>query len=418
MVDALPPPRKKHPTRRTRVPTLPPMARSRAALFFTAYAARGELRLQHCEECGTVAYPPRDICGNCWSSALHWKPVAPDGVLLAETTLHTSTNIYFRERLPWRIGAVKLKNGPVVVAHIHSDAEEGAGVRIFARTDKSGQGVLFALPAEDTENMADDKALRELTCDPKHRRVLITDVRTRLGQSMARAALDAGAAKVFLGVAETWKPFQDQEALYALANTEIAPLDLADGASVAELASSIGGKVDILINTAQHIRPGSAMSRRDVVTAKEEMEVNFFGPLRLLQALGPAMRARGADGANSAVAWVNCLSVFALSNRPSFGLTSASQAAALSLSQNARSEFAGSGVKVINAFHGPLDDEWSQQLPPPKVAPERFATDVMRALRKGLEEVYFGEIAQDIHERWREDPAVLERELTLTNLMD
>ena len=418
MTDALPPPKKKNPVRRTRRPMVPPAARSRAGLFMTAFAARGELRLQHCGDCGAIAYPPRDICASCWSHDLQWKPVSKEGTLLADTVLQTSTNNFFRERLPWRMGSVKLKDGPVIVAHIHGDAQQNGNVRVFARTDKSGQGVLFALPAEDTEHMADDKALRTLTCDPKHRRVLVTDIRAPLGQAMVHAALDAGASKVFLGVAESWKPFAGQEALLALPKTELAPLDMADGKSVAELASSIGGKVDILINTAQHVRPGSAMGRRDVVTAKEEMEVNYFGPLRLLQALGPAMASRGADGDNSAVAWVNCLSIFALSNRPAFGLTSASQAAALSLSQNARAEFAGSGVKVINAFHGPLDDEWAQPLPPPKLAPAKYASEIMRALKKGLEEIYVGEIAQDIFERWREDPAVLERELTLTNLMD
>ncbi|GJL93709.1 MAG: hypothetical protein DHS20C05_01140 [Hyphococcus sp.] len=203
-----------------------------------------------------------------------------------------------------------------------------------------------------------------------------------------------------------------------LQNTEAVSLDMADADSVRELASSIGGKIDILINTAQYVRPGSAMERRDLVTARDEMEVNYFGPLRLLQALGPAMRARGADGANSATAWVNCLSIFALANRPAFGLTSASQAAALSLSQNARAEFVGSGVKVVNVFHGPIDDEWSQPLPAPKVTPKKLTGDVMYALRKGLEDVCSGDIANDIYDRWRENPALLERELTLTNLAD
>ncbi len=419
MVDALRPPPKKHPTRRSPVATPPPAPRSRTGIFFTAYAARGEFRLQKCEACGAVAYPPRDICAKCWSSDLVWTPIAPEGALVAETMLHTSTTPYFRDRLPWRIGAIKLAgDGPVVVAHVHADASDGGDVRVFARTDKSGQGVLYALPEKDTENMADDHALREITCDPKHRRILVTDARTPLGAAMAKAALEAGAAKVFLGVAQKWKPFDGQEALLSLPNTEIAPLDMADADSVTELAASIGSKVDILINTAQFVRPGSAMNRRDLVTARDEMEVNYFGPLRLLQALGPIMRARGADGANSAAAWVNCLSVFALSNRPAFGLTSASQAAALSLSQSARAEFAGSGVKVVNAFHGPLDDEWAQPLPPPKVAPEKLASDVVGALRKGLEDVCSGDIAKDIYERWRENPAVLERELALTNLAD
>jgi NAD(P)-dependent dehydrogenase (short-subunit alcohol dehydrogenase family) len=233
-----------------------------------------------------------------------------------------------------------------------------------------------------------------------------------------RGLLKAGAAKVFLGIAEQWKPFAGRDELCALPKTEVAPLDLSDADSVADLAGSIGGKVDILINTTQHVRPGSAMARRDAITARDEMELNYFGPLRLLQSFGPAMRSRGADGVNSAVAWVNVLSAFALANWPAYGLSSASQAAALSLSQCARGDFAGTGVKVVNIFHGPIDDEWHQPLPPPKLAPEVLAAGIVGALQQGIEQSFIGDVAKDIEARWREDPGLLERELSLAQLMD
>ena len=418
MVDPLLQPPRKNPIKRSRVFTPPPQARSRAALFFSAYAARGQLRMQKCDGCGAIQYPPRDACSECWSDALCWRKIDADGEILSETSLNASTNVYFRERLPWRVGAVKMMAGPVVAAHLHSDVATGDTVRLIARTDKSGQGVLMALPKQETNNMADDKALRALTCDPKHRRVLVSDVRTPMGQAMVRAAIEAGAAKVFLGVATAWKPFTGQDELFALKKTEVAPLDLADGKSVTELAASIGGKTDILINTAQYVRPGSVFDRRDVSTAKDEMEINFFGALRTLQAFGPIMRNRSTDSENGAVAWVNCISAYAFSDWPRFGVNGASQAAALALAQNARAEFAGAGVKVVNAFHGPIDDEWSQELPPPKVAPKRYAAEVMTALREGIEEIHVGDIARDIHERWRENPAVLERELTAMKMMD
>ena len=51
--------------------------------------------------------------------------------------------------------------------------------------------------------MTDDRQLREMTCDPKHRRVLVTDGRSELGQAMATALLDAGAA---LAIASDWNP--------------------------------------------------------------------------------------------------------------------------------------------------------------------------------------------------------------------
>ena len=123
------------------------------------------------------------------------------------------------------------------------------------------------------------------------------------------------------------------------------------------------------------------------------------------------MRARGADGVTSAVAWVNLLSIYALSNFPAHGTFSASKAAAYSLSQCLRAEMRPAGVRVINVFPGPVEDEWYQLLPPPKLSPANLANAVVKALRAGVEDVYPGDVAQEWRERWRDDPKVLEREL-------
>jgi NAD(P)-dependent dehydrogenase (short-subunit alcohol dehydrogenase family) len=284
---------------------------------------------------------------------------------------------------------------------------------MIARTDKSGQGVLMALPEQETANMADDKQLRTLTCDPRHRRVLVTDARSELGQATIRALAAAGTARIFAGVAEAWRPYDGQAELKAMAGVDVMPLDITDTVSVNELASEIGGKVDILVNTAEYVRPGSALQRKGILTARDEMETNYFGLMRLIQAFGPAMKSRGADGDRSACAWVNLLSVYALSNWAVYGTTTASQAAAYSLCQSLRSELAGSGVKVVNLLFGPLEESWRQPLPPPKVTPQRLADTIVHALREGLENVTLGPVAEDIVRRFRDDPFVLERELML-----
>ena len=71
------------------------------------------------------------------------------------------------------------------------------------------------------------------------------------------------------------------------------------------------------------------------------------------------------------------------------------------------------GIRVINVFPGPIDDEWNQHTPPPKVAPASLANAIVKALRDGVEDVYPGDIAQEWLERWREDPKVLEREIAI-----
>lgn len=418
MADAVRRSTKRNPMRRQRQSASPPATSSRAGLAFAARAAEGLLQLQHCRECGAISYPPRDICSSCWSEAFEWRKVGAGGEILAATTLHASMNNYFRERLPWRIGAVKLDDGPVVTVHLHGGVREAERVRIQAYTDKSGQGFLMALPARETANMADDPMLRELTYAPKHRRFLITDIRSALGQAVARAVLEAGAAKVYLGAAQLWKPLPGLNEFRQSQRAELVSLDVTDSESVTEAASLIGGRVDILMNTVQRMRTGSAISVRSVSAAQEDIEANFLGPLRLLKAFGPVMRARGADGVASAAAWVNFFSVYCLANWPVFGVSAASQAAAMSLSQSARSDFLGSGVKVINIFHGPIDDEWSQELPPPKIAPTKLAQAAINALQQGRETSVVGDVAKEIYEKWSEDPRLLERELARRSVID
>jgi NAD(P)-dependent dehydrogenase (short-subunit alcohol dehydrogenase family) len=181
---------------------------------------------------------------------------------------------------------------------------------------------------------------------------------------------------------------------------------------VREVAAEIAGKVDIVVNNAEYHRSFGLSNRQGVETARAEMDVNYFGLLRLAQEFGPAMRSRGADGRSSAVAWVNLLSIYALANFPSHGTFSASKAAAHSLAQCLRAEMRPAGVRVVNVFPGPVDDEWNQLLPPPKLAPDALARAVVGALRDGIEDVYPGDVAQEWLARWRDNPKALERELS------
>jgi short-subunit dehydrogenase len=259
--------------------------------------------------------------------------------------------------------------------------------------------------------MADDPELRELTCDPKFRRVLITDGRNAIGQAMARACAEAGASIIFVGVADQWRPFPGDAALKSIAQVEIVPLDLTDTDSVNELAAQNGARIDIIINTAEHVRAGGVTEGTSLTSARETMELRYLGLMRLAQAFGPIMRMRGADGVIAAAAIVNLLSVYALTNWPVYGVVSAVEAACLSASQSLRAELRPGGIKVVNVFSGPLETEWYQTLPPPKVAPAALAKAVIEALRHGLEEVYVGDVAQDIRARLEVNPKALEREL-------
>ena len=232
--------------------------------------------------------------------------------------------------------------------------------------------------------MADDRQLREFTCDPKQRKVLVTDGKTGArpstgeGARPRRARTSSGSAMPSRG-----RSSPASMSCRSFPQVTLLPLDVTDSKNVREVAAEIAGKVDILVNNAEYHRSFGIANRQGVETARAEMDVNYFGLLRLAQEFGPAMRSRGADGNASAVAWVNLLSIYALANFPPHGTFSASKAAAHSLAQCLRAEMRPAGVRVVNVFPGPIDDEWNQLLPPPKLAPDTLARSIVeRAARR------------------------------------
>jgi len=410
----------KNPILRTPRMNLPPTGRGRVAHGFTRAAATSDhLELQVCEQCETVQYPARDACEKCLSPELTWLKQSPLGELLGVTTLHHSNHLYFQERLPWRIGIVRLDRGPTVIAFLTKNVsppetisdEHRTRVQVLLRLDRGGQAIFVAHPIEELNIDLKEKLQMETGCSPLGRKILVTDGKTAAGQAVVKSLLDAGAETVWVGYSEPWKSSEVIHRLKALDRVELVPLDLTDARSVNALGSELGGKVDIVVSNAEVHRTEGISSRPGTDVARAEMEVNYFGLLRLAQAFGPAMKARSADGPGHAVAWVNLLSIFALSNYPSQGTFSASKAAAFSLAQCLRAEMLPHGIRVLNVFPGPIDDEWNQNVPPPKLSPSALASAIVRALTEGLEDLYPGDVAREWFARWSDNPKALEREL-------
>src|SRR5678815_5431116 len=199
-------PRRKNPVLRTRQMNLPPWARGRTALGMTAAAAEGRFELQVCQRCRAVQYPPRDACHRCLSARLKWTRQDGAGELISETVLHHSNDPFYRERLPWRLGLVRLDAGPTVIVHLHGDVAsplrtaEAVRIHVGARLDRAGAAVLIGFPPEESEHMADDPMLREMTSDPKFRKILVTDGKTEVGQALVKALVKAGAEIVWVGL--------------------------------------------------------------------------------------------------------------------------------------------------------------------------------------------------------------------------
>lgn len=262
--------------------------------------------------------------------------------------------------------------------------------------------------------MSQDPQWQAMAADPKGRRILITDARHIAAKPLAEALLAAGAAHVFLGLDEAWKPFPAGEKLAAMPGVSIHPLDLRSDRSVSDLATDIGAKVEILINSADVPRPGPLMAPASAAQTREMMEVSAFGLMRLLRNFAPILAMRGADAgkdAPAAAAWVNLVSVFGRVQHPNFAGYGAAHAAALALTPALRAMLAPGGIRLMTAITSPTDIEWFDAFPHPKVNGRAIASAVVAGLKAGHEEAVIGDLAKDWLARHQENPRALEAEL-------
>ena len=111
-------------------------------------AAHGKLALQHCAACGTLQYPPRELCGVCLADALDWRVTDTEpGEVLAHSVLHHSHEPGFGAMLPLRVGLVRLDAGPTAVCFLADHCCAGTRVSVTAQLDSAGRVVLAASAA-------------------------------------------------------------------------------------------------------------------------------------------------------------------------------------------------------------------------------------------------------------------------------
>src|SRR4051812_30145455 len=114
--------------------------------------------------------------------------------------------------------------------------------------------------------------------------VLVTGANRGIGLEFARQALARGARRVYAGVRDP--------AAFRVEGIEPVRLDVSDPAQVAAAARACGD-VTLLINNAGVAETGGFLADVAIESARRQFEVNFFGPLRLVQAFAPVLAAHG-----------------------------------------------------------------------------------------------------------------------------
>jgi short-subunit dehydrogenase len=240
--------------------------------------------------------------------------------------------------------------------------------------------------------------------DIVNRRVLVTGASRGLGRTLAFAFAAAGAREVFAGARKS----EDLEKLTsdaAAIGARIKPIKL-DVTVETEVRAAAGlGFVDILINNAGVAGYGDPL-QMNFENASEEMNVNYFGALRMARAMAPAMIERGQG------VIVNVATTFAKVNLPLVGTYCASKAALLSLGQALRAYLADKGVHVMTVMPTTFDSDMSRGADVPKMTKEFVAGEILRHIREETVDPPIGEEAERVLESLRTDPAGLEKVLS------
>jgi len=229
---------------------------------------------------------------------------------------------------------------------------------------------------------------------------LVTGANRGIGAAFVSGLLEAGAQRVYAAA-------RDPKTLAALAQSDarVVPiaLDITDDTSVQAAAARLRD-VDLVVNNAGVLLGARLIADTDLAAARQEMEVNYFGLLRMCRAFAPILAANGGG------ALINLLSILARMASPAGGGYSASKAAALSLTQAVRAELHAQGTRVIGVLPGFVDTAMAEGVSAPKIQPSEVVRATLDALlTDDQDDVYPGEQASQIAALLLQDPKAVER---------
>ncbi|TCL06328.1 SDR family oxidoreductase [Sodalis ligni] len=226
--------------------------------------------------------------------------------------------------------------------------------------------------------------------------VLITGANRGIGAEIVRAFLKYGIGKVYAGV-------RTLSSLPDFNDARVIPvqLDITKPDDVSAAARQIDA-VDILLNNA------GIMNYTSILTAttaelSADMDVSYYGTVRMMQAFAPLMEKRGGG------VIANVVSVVGLASVPGIEGYSASKAALFSATQAARTALKSKNIRVIGVFPGPIDTDMAKNLPLDKASPADAAEDIVKGIIADQEDIYPDPTSKQLSVLWGGNPKGLEQ---------
>ena len=219
----------------------------------------------------------------------------------------------------------------------------------------------------------------------------ITGANRGLGLALAREALAQGARKVYVAARDPSH----------ISEPGVVPvrLDVTSDADLETLALR-HPDVNVLINNAGVAETGGFLPEGSVAATRRQMEVNFYGPLRVTQALAPVLAANGGG------AVLNVLSVATWINRPLLGVYGATKSAAWALTNGLRHELREQGTRVSGLHVGFIDTDLTKDLDVPKLQATDVARRALEGLAAGEEEILVDDFTRQVKAGLNAEPPV------------
>jgi NAD(P)-dependent dehydrogenase (short-subunit alcohol dehydrogenase family) len=231
---------------------------------------------------------------------------------------------------------------------------------------------------------------------------LVTGGNRGIGEAFVHALLGAGARKVYVGARD---PANAQALAAEFPERAVAlRLDVTSPEQIAAAASACGD-VSILVNNAGAFHNARLIAADDLSAARDEMEVNYFGPVMMCRAFAPILAANGGG------AIVNVLSSGGLVAAPAMGGYSPSKFAGRAAATCIRAELAPQGTSVSALIVGSVDTRMAAHVAGQKEPPSVIAEAGLVAIRRGLDEIDTDRMAVEVRAAMLRDPKALERSM-------
>jgi uncharacterized OB-fold protein len=134
----------------------PNRVRGHAHDEFWSYCDRGELRIQRCDVCRHLSWPPADACERCGREQLTWDLLTGWGRVVSWCTFER--RYYAELDVPWDTILVELDEGPLFIANpsgfTNDEVAQGMRVRVTFVDCEDAAGA-FSLPVFERPSTID-----------------------------------------------------------------------------------------------------------------------------------------------------------------------------------------------------------------------------------------------------------------------